>query len=163
MSTATVPARPAVAPPRPRLRDLPQEAWAPVLERHFRSGLPGFLRYKLVAIEPGRVEATMQLRDDLMMAAGDFVHAGAVVAFADSLAGWGCLASLPDGIEGFTTQELKTNLVAPARVPDTLTCLATLLHGGRSTQVWDATVAQARDGRPIAHFRCTQYLLEAER
>jgi uncharacterized protein (TIGR00369 family) len=150
------------APPRPRLRDLPRESWAAVLEAHFASGLPGFLAYEATSIEPGRIEATMELRDDLLMAAGDFIHAGTVVAFADSLAGWGCLASLPEGIEGFTTQELKTNLVAPARVPDTLTCVATLLHGGRSTQVWDATVRRA-DGRPIAHFRCTQYLLEAER
>lgn len=156
MSTATATA------PRPRLRDLPQESWAETLEAHFASGLPGFLAYELVAIEPGRIEATMELRDDLMMAAGDFIHAGTIVAFADSLAGWGSLASLPDGIEGFTTQELKANLVAPARMPDTLTCVATLLHGGRSTQVWDATVRRA-DGRPIGHFRCTQYLLEAER
>jgi acyl-coenzyme A thioesterase PaaI-like protein len=37
-----------------------------------------------------------------------------------------------------------------------------MLHGGRSTQVWDATVSRS-DGRPIAHFRCTQYLLKAER
>ncbi|HET7444463.1 MAG TPA: PaaI family thioesterase [Solirubrobacterales bacterium] len=156
MSTATVTA------PRPRLRDLPPESWAEALEAHFASGLPGFLGYELVAIEPGRIEATMELRDDLMMAAGDFIHAGTVVAFADSLTGWGCLASLPAGREGFTTQELKANLVAPARVPGTLTCVATLLHGGRTTQVWDATVRRA-DGRPIGHFRCTQYLLEAER
>lgn len=151
-----------LAPPRPRLRDLPRESWAGTLEAHFASGLPGFLAYEVVAIEPGRIEATMELRDDLMMAAGDFIHAGSVVAFADSLAGWGCLASLPEGIEGFTTQELKVNLVAPARAPDTLTCVATLLHGGRGTQVWDATVSRG-DGRPIGHFRCTQYLLEAER
>jgi 1,4-dihydroxy-2-naphthoyl-CoA hydrolase len=91
-----------------------------------------------------------------MMAAGDFLHAGTVVAFADSCAGWGCLATLPDGVAGFTTSELKVNLVATTRLPDALRCLARLLHGGRTTQVWDATVTRESDGRTIAHFRCTQ-------
>ncbi|MGV1049444.1 MAG: PaaI family thioesterase [Solirubrobacterales bacterium] len=60
-------------------------------------------------------------------------------------------------------RKLKVNLTAPARAPETLVCVAALLHGGRSTQVWDATVSRQRDGRPIAHFRCTRYLLAAER
>ncbi len=34
-----------------------------------------------------------------------------------------------------------------------------MLHGGRTTQVWDATVRRESDGRTIALFRCTQYLL----
>lgn len=38
-----------------------------------------------LAVEPGRIEARMELCEDLMMAAGDFVHAGSVVAIADSL------------------------------------------------------------------------------
>jgi uncharacterized protein (TIGR00369 family) len=98
-----------------------------------------------------------------MIGAGDVLHAGTVVTFADSCAGWGCLASLPDGIAGFTTAELKVNLVATTRTPDALICTAQLLHGGRSTQVWDATVARERGGRTIAPYRATQHLLVAER
>lgn len=67
--------------------NLPQETWASVLEEHFGSGPPAFLRYEVLAVQLGRIEAWMELRDDLLMAAGDFVHA--VVAFADSLTGWG--------------------------------------------------------------------------
>jgi 1,4-dihydroxy-2-naphthoyl-CoA hydrolase len=98
-----------------------------------------------------------------MMAAGDFLHAGTVVAFADSCAGWGCLGSLPEHAAGFTTSELKVNLVATARVPDALRCVSQLLHAGRTTQVWDATVTRESDGRAIGHFRCTQYLLSDQR
>ena len=98
-----------------------------------------------------------------MLAAGDVLHAGTVVTFADSCAGWGCLASLPNGIAGFTTSELKVNLVATTRTPDALICTAQLLHDGRSTQVWDATVTRERDGRAIAHYRATQHLLAAQR
>jgi uncharacterized protein (TIGR00369 family) len=51
---------------------------------------------------------------------------------------------------------LKTNFVGTAR-EGTLDCIATLVHGGRTTQVWDADVRAA--GRTIAVFRCTQLLL----
>jgi len=32
------------------------------------------------------------------------------------------------------------------------------VHGGRTTQLWDATVRDAQ-GRPMALFRCTQLVL----
>lgn len=126
-------------------------------------GLPGLLGFEALELAPGHVAARMPLRDELMLAAGDFLHAGTVVAFADTCAGWGCLASLPDGITGFTTSEVKVNFVATTRVPDGLACVATLLHGGRTTQLWDATVRRERDGRAVAHYRCTQHLLAERR
>jgi acyl-coenzyme A thioesterase PaaI-like protein len=38
-------------------------------------------------------------------------------------------------------------------------CEAKLVHGGRTTQVWDATVSDEEGGKPIALFRCTQMIL----
>jgi len=149
--------------PRPDLRTLPRERWATAMRENLRTGFSGWLDFETISFKPGRMEARLPLRDQLMMAAGDFLHAGTVVAFADSCAGWGCLASLPDGIAGFTTLELNVNLVATARVPDALRCVAQLRHGGRTTQVWDATVSRESDGRPVGHFRCTQYLLTQQR
>ncbi len=147
------------APTRPDLSRLPQESWPAALADNQRSGLTGFLDIDVLELVPGRIEARLELRDDLMLAAGDYLHAGTVVAFADSCAGWGCLASLPGCASGFTTSELKVNLVATTRTPDALVCLATLVHGGNSVQVWDATVSRERDARAVAHFRCSQYLL----
>jgi 1,4-dihydroxy-2-naphthoyl-CoA hydrolase len=144
---------------RPDLRLLPQDQWPAALAENLRTGLTGFLDCEILRLRPGAIEARLALRDELMLAAGDVLHAGTVVTFADSCAGWGCLASLPDGIAGFTTSELKVNLVATTRMPDALICAARMLHGGRSTQVWDATVTRERDGRTIAHYRCTQHLL----
>jgi 1,4-dihydroxy-2-naphthoyl-CoA hydrolase len=149
--------------PRPDLRELPPEQWAAALAENQRDGLTGFLGYDVVSFARGRIEARLALRDDLMLAAGDYLHAGTVMAFADSCAGWGCIASLPDGAAGFTTSEMKANFVSTTRVPDVLVCVAQLLHGGRSIQVWDATVSREGDGRPIAHFRCSQFLLAAQR
>jgi uncharacterized protein (TIGR00369 family) len=80
-----------------------------------------------------------------------------VVALADTAAGYGCLLSLPEGGTGFTTIELKTNFLRSAR-EGTITCEARLVHGGRTTQLWDATVSDP-EGRPMALFRCTQLVL----
>jgi uncharacterized protein (TIGR00369 family) len=67
------------------------------------------------------------------------------------------MLSLPDGALGFTTIELKTNFLRSAQA-GAIDVEAKLVHGGRTTQVWDATVTDP-DGRPMALFRCTQLLL----
>jgi uncharacterized protein (TIGR00369 family) len=73
------------------------------------------------------------------------------------------VASLPDHAHGFATIELKTNLLATAKESDTLLCEATIVHAGRTTQVWDATVTRTSDDRRIAVYRCTQALLSEDR
>jgi 1,4-dihydroxy-2-naphthoyl-CoA hydrolase len=67
--------------------------------------------------------------------------------------------SLPEGGTGFTTIELKSNFLRSARPGDALRCETEMAHGGRTTQVWDATVTRESDGKEIALFRCTQYVL----
>jgi uncharacterized protein (TIGR00369 family) len=81
-----------------------------------------------------------------------------VVALADTSCGYGSAVSLPAGATGFTTIELKSNFMGTATAGDQLTCRAWLMHGGRSTQVWDAEVADGT-GRVLALFRCTQMVL----
>jgi 1,4-dihydroxy-2-naphthoyl-CoA hydrolase len=79
------------------------------------------------------------------------------VTLADTASGYGCVASLPEGATGFTTIELKANFLATT-TEGVLACAAVRAHGGRTTQVWDATVTH-EGGRTIALFRCTQLLL----
>jgi 1,4-dihydroxy-2-naphthoyl-CoA hydrolase len=42
-------------------------------------------------------------------------------------------------------------------------CNTRLVHGGRTTQLWDAEVREERFGKTIALFRCTQILLCPDR
>jgi uncharacterized protein (TIGR00369 family) len=86
-----------------------------------------------------------------------YLHAGTIVALADTACGYGCILNLPEGATGFTTVELKTNFVRSVR-SGTIACEARLVHGGRTTQLWDATVTDP-DGRTMALFRCTQLIL----
>jgi len=121
------------------------------------SGLfPGHLGIEVETVADGTVRARMQL-DDRHRAPNGYLHAAAVVGLADTACGYGCIFSLPEGATGFTTIELKTNFIRSAQ-DGTITCEAKLVHGGRTTQLWDATVNGA-DGRPMALFRCTQLVL----
>ena len=118
--------------------------------------LPGHLGIEIVSVTEATVRSRMQLRLTHLTPHG-YLHAASVVALADSSCGYGCLAGLPEG-SGFTTIELKANYFA-TQTTGCLSCLASLVHGGRTTQVWDAEVTDEESGRTLALFRCTQLLL----
>ena len=118
---------------------------------------PGHLGIVITRVAEREVCAELPVRRPLMAPNG-YLHAGSVVTLADTAAGYGCVATLPDGASGFTTIELKSNFLGTAR-DGTLACTATAVHAGRTTQVWDATVVHKESGRTIALFRCTQMVL----
>jgi uncharacterized protein (TIGR00369 family) len=120
--------------------------------------LPGHLGIDVYEGDAGLARARLTVQRH-HLAPNGAMHAGAVVSLADTVCGYGCMLSLPEGAYGFTTVELKTNFLRTT-VEGTIECEARLVHGGRTTQVWDATVT-APDGRPMALFRCTQLLLRA--
>ena len=109
-----------------------------------------------VSTRDGAAEGSLQIRAH-HLAPNGYLHAGTVATLADTVCGFGCMASLPDGATGFTTVELKVNYLATA-LEGELRCHGELVHGGRTTQVWDATV-EDESGKRLALFRCTQLLL----
>lgn len=101
----------------------------------------------------------MRLEVDIRhLAPNGYLHAGTLVAMADTAAGYGCLASLPEGATGFTTLELKSNHTGTV-LDGGVGAVATMTHGGRTTQVWDVNVTDEGTGRTVVLFRCTQLLL----
>ncbi len=54
--------------------------------------------------------------------------------------------------------ELKGNFLGTRR-EGAIVCEATLVHGGRPTQVWDATVTDEESRKKLALIRCTQMIL----
>jgi uncharacterized protein (TIGR00369 family) len=120
------------------------------------AGFPGLLGIEFVEPGDGVMRARLAL-EEKHMAPNGYLHAGTVVGFADSACGYGCILNLPEGATGFTTIELKTNFLRSAR-EGAIACEARLLHGGRTTQLWDATVTDP-EGRTMALFRCTQLIL----
>ena len=122
-----------------------------------RGLLPGLFGIAFDSVEPGAVHSRLRI-ERRHMAPNGFVHAATVIALADTSCGYGSQASLPSGATGFTTIELKSNFLGTATVGDVIRCQARLLHGGRTTQVWDAEVTDG-EGRTLALFRCTQLVL----
>lgn len=119
--------------------------------------LPGMFGIEFVEVAPKRVVARLELQDE-HLAPNGFLHAASVVALADTACGYGCVATLPEGANSFTTIELKTNFLGTAR-EGVIRVEATLVHGGRTTQVWDAIVRDEGADKVIALFRCTQMIL----
>ena len=95
--------------------------------------------------------------DERHLHPGGYVHGGAWVAFADSVAAWGTFRNLQPGHE-FTTSELKTNVFAAGKPGDELLATATPLHVGRRTQVWEVRIENGE--KLVAFFVCTQQVLE---
>lgn len=125
-----------------------------------RGTLTDLLGIQWVEAVPNFVRGRFDVRKQHLAPIG-YLHAASIVALADTACGFGCLMSLPKGASGFTTAELKANFIGTAREGG-VSCEARLVHGGRTTQVWDAEVKNETTGKAIALFRCTQFLLYGE-
>jgi 1,4-dihydroxy-2-naphthoyl-CoA hydrolase len=116
---------------------------------------PGNLGIELTEIGDELVRGLMRVDRRHLHPMG-YVHGGAWVAFADTVAAWGTMRHLPEG-RGFTTVELKINVLASASDGDELTALGRPLHVGSRTQVWEVQVHHG--DRLAANFICTQMVL----
>ena len=122
-----------------------------------RGTLVEHIGVEILGIDGPLVRSRLEIRPELMAPIG-YLHAATVIALADTTAGYGAWANLPEAANGFTTLELKANFLGTARA-GAIACEARLQHGGRSTQVWDAVVTIEGSEKTIALFRCTQMIL----
>jgi 1,4-dihydroxy-2-naphthoyl-CoA hydrolase len=132
------------------------EEITPERSRQVLSGsFPGDLGIELTEITDELVRGRV-LIDKRHLHPMGYVHGGVWVAFADTIAAWGTMRHLPEG-RGFTTVELKINVLASASDGDELTAVGEPLHVGSRTQVWQVQVY--RGERLAAHFVCTQIVI----
>eukprot|EP01132_Coremiostelium_polycephalum_P001383 gene1383-1747_t len=132
------------------------EQWLTILRSRATTGLPAHMNFEILSLSDEEVVSKMEVKD-FHMAANGFIHAGSIITLADTCCGFGCFSKLPHGSIGFTTIEMKSNFLGTATVGAELLCSAKLVHEGRSTQVWDATVTH--NGKSLALFRCTEMIL----
>ncbi len=119
---------------------------------------PGLIGLEILSMSHGYVSCQLKVREDLLAPNG-YLHAGVVVTLADTACGYGCMNSKPSDAKLFTTIELKANFMGTVKPPSVITCEARLLHGGKTTQVWDAEVKDSVKKKLIASFRCTELLI----
>jgi uncharacterized protein (TIGR00369 family) len=121
---------------------------------------PGDLGIELLEISDETVRGRLRV-DRRHLHPGGYVHGGCWVALADTVAAWGTMRHLPPE-RGFTTAELKINVLGAGSVGDELIGVGELLHAGSRTQVWEVRVYRVEDGgreRLVANFGCTQMVL----
>ncbi|MGJ4928329.1 PaaI family thioesterase [Bradyrhizobium sp. HKCCYLS2038] len=104
-----------------------------------------------------RVVARMLVRPDLCTL-HHTIHGGAVMALADSVGAAATVINLPEDAKGTTTVESKTNFIGGAKEGTIVTAIATPVHRGRRTQVWQTRV-ETEDGRLVAMVTQTQLVL----
>ena len=119
--------------------------------------LPEHLGLVIIEVGDGRVVGRFTVRPDLVSHTG-YLLAGAGLTLADLLCAYGVSTAWPDGAKSFTTAEVKCNFVGTALEGD-VEIVATLIHGGRTTQLWDADITSVESGRRMALFRATQIIL----
>jgi uncharacterized protein (TIGR00369 family) len=125
------------------------------LQSRQKGTLSELLGFEIIGFDEHGLTASMEIKAH-HLAPNGYLHAAAIITLADTACGFGCMLSLPEGANSFTTIELKSNHLGTAR-EGKLEVLAKPVHSGRTTQVWDATVSAA--GKTIALFRCTQMVL----
>jgi uncharacterized protein (TIGR00369 family) len=119
---------------------------------------PGLLGMEILSTSHGHVSCRLKIREELLAPNG-YLHAGVVVTLADTACGYGCMNCKPSQAKLFTTIELKCNFMGTVKPPAVVTCEARLVHGGKTTQVWDAVVKDSEKNKLIAIFRCTQLII----
>ena len=134
-----------------------RQAIAQALRNASQATLPGHMGLELIEIGEGTARMRCEVQPH-HLAPNGYLHAGAVITLADTAAGFGCVGNFPDGASGFTTIELKTNFTGTL-LEGVMLAEAKMIHGGRSTQVWDVEVSDQESGRRLAYFRATQMIL----
>jgi uncharacterized protein (TIGR00369 family) len=119
--------------------------------------LPQLLGIQLIEVGQHSLTASLSVTPHHLNPEHSSCHAATMVALADTACGWGCIAHLPEGASSFTTIDLNCNLLRTV-TDGVITCQATMLHGGRTTQIWDAIIHDG-SGRKVSAFRCTELVL----
>lgn len=119
--------------------------------------LPERLGLAITEVADGRVVGRFTVRPDLVSHTG-YLLAGVGLTLADLLCAYGVSTAWPEGGRSFTTAEVKCNFIGTA-LEGEVEITATLVHSGRTTQLWDAEIVALASGRRMALFRATQIIL----
>ena len=129
------------------------------MSEHIRKFIPfaGVLGVEIVSATKERIEARMLVRPDLCNPLAG-LHGGAAMSLADTLGAMGASMNLPEGANGTTTLESKTNFIGPAKSGDTVIAICTPLHVGRRTSIWQTKIT-TEAGKTVALVTQTQMVL----
>jgi 1,4-dihydroxy-2-naphthoyl-CoA hydrolase len=110
------------------------------------------LDIKLVSAEKDKVVATMTIGPNHRQQVG-YLHGGISVVLAESVASLGTVLNIDASRQMAFGLEINANHLRPKR-DGQLTAVATAIHRGRTTHVWDIRISDEND-KLICVSRCT--------
>jgi 1,4-dihydroxy-2-naphthoyl-CoA hydrolase len=118
------------------------------------------LGIEITLLERGRVEATMPVDGRTRQPFG-LLHGGASVALAETVASIGAYELVDKESEGVAGLEINANHIR-GKSEGVVKAVATVLHQGRTTQVWDIKITDEQD-KLICVSRCTMAVLKLKK
>ena len=115
------------------------------------------LGIEYVETEPGRVVMTMPVDERHHQPLG-FLHGGASVVLAETVATTGAWLNCPEGKVAFGS-EINASHLRPKR-EGTLTAVGTPVQVGRKEQVWEVEIRD-EEGKPVCVSRCRLAVVDA--
>lgn len=118
------------------------------------------LGIEITLLEKGRVEGTMPVDGRTRQPFG-ILHGGASVALAETVASVGAYELVDQETESVAGLEINANHIRGKR-EGIVTAIATVLHQGKTTQVWDIKITD-EEGKLICVSRCTMAVLKLKK
>lgn len=119
--------------------------------------LIGTLGMEIKTLEKGKVVATMPVDERTKQPFG-LLHGGASVALAETVASIGAFELVDKEKESVAGLEINANHIKAKR-DGVVTAIATVLHQGRSTMVWDIKIVDEED-QLVCISRCTMAVIK---
>jgi uncharacterized protein (TIGR00369 family) len=135
----------------------PQEELTAKLSEMNKSTVLDVMGIKLSEATKDRVVATMPITSHHHQPAG-YLHGGVSVLLAESVASWGSILNIDTDRQIAFGLEINANHLRPKR-EGTLTAVATPLHRGRTTHIWDIRITD-ENNKLICISRCTVAIVE---
>ncbi|MDR2815473.1 MAG: Cof-type HAD-IIB family hydrolase [Proteiniphilum sp.] len=124
-----------------------------------RDTLMGNLGIQYTYASSGRIEAVMPVNERTRQPFG-ILHGGATLALAETVAGMGSmLICAPDEI--IAGMQVSGNHISSAHEGDTVRAVATIIHKGRSSHVWNVDVFTSTD-KLISSIRVVNSVLKKQ-
>lgn len=115
------------------------------------------LGIEITQLEKGKVVATMPVDERTRQPFG-ILHGGASVALAETVASVGAYELVDQESEVVAGLEINANHVR-SKSNGVVTAVGTVLHQGKTTQVWDIKISDEQD-RLICISRCTMAVIK---
>ena len=116
------------------------------------------LGVEIIANPPEEVRARVEWQPE-RCTTGGVLHGGVIMSLADTTGAICAFQNLPEGADGTTTIESKTNFLRAVR-NGYAEAVSRPLHAGRTVVVVETDVTDA-DGRPVAKVLQTQAVLRS--